>query len=657
MSQFHTHLALVPVVTSDHDSKSPARIGPQNPRLMKSRMLVSNISLEEGELQTMQLVNRVCFDSQGKPNDTEDQRNGGLRVIPPYTISGAKNMLVAVGCDTYVRFVGSRDDQNYTTGCLSQCQYNISSNVIDKSDSCSGMGCCETKIPPLMHNMSLTVFSFRQHEPVWNFNPCGYAFVVQRTNFTFSNTSFQQLRNTTRLPLVLNWQIGDESCEKATKNKETFACKGNSDCHNTTSSGYICRCKDGYKGNPYLEDSCQDIDECALNKTICENGKCINKDGNYTCECDSGYHNLNNTTCIKVPNAKRLKISLGVSLSFSVLVVAILWIYREQRKSHLKKLEQKYFDANGGALLEKKMARSGKTATYFTEKQVKDTTNNYDEGKKIGEGRYGIVYKGILDNQVVAIKKSTVSAPIDPNQNTDPVDQKQITPHNRFVNEMTALYQINHTYVVRLLGCCLQTPTPILVYEFMHKGTLYENIHGKNGEKPSPPLTFSQRLKIAAETAEALTYLHHSAVQRFIHRDVKTANILLDKNLTAKLSGFGASTLVLGDENETSTLAYEKERRDDVYSFGLVLVELLTGLKAEEKQVKLFVRSVKGSALRQTLDEEILEKCSDEVIKKAAELTIKCLNSKGEERPSMKDVLGELGELQKLLGTMPQHPT
>lgn len=335
-----------------------------------------------------------------------------------------------------------------------------------------------------------------------------------------------------------------------------------------------------------------------------------------------------------------------MSLGFSVLVVAIFWIYRKQRKSHVEKLKQKYFDANGGALLEKKMSGSGKTAKFFTENDIKATTNNYHKVKIVGKGRHGIVYKGILDKQVVAIK---VSAPIDPNQNTD--------VQNQFVKEMTALYQINHTHVVRLIGCCLETPIPILVYEFMCKGTLYENIHGKNGEKPSPPLKLQQRLKIAAETADALAYLHHSAVPRFIHRDVKTANILLDKNLTAKLSGFGASTLVLGDENETSTLAYEKEKSDDVYSFGLVLVELLTSLKAEEKEVKLFVRSVEGSTLRQTLDEEILEKCSDEVITKAADLTKKCLNSRGEERPSMKDVLGELQELQKLLGTMPQHPS
>ncbi|XP_016648592.1 PREDICTED: wall-associated receptor kinase 2-like [Prunus mume] len=650
------------------------------PRLMKSRMLVSNISLEEGELQTMQLVNRVCFDSQGDQTGTEDQSVGGLTVIPPYTISGAKNMLVAVGCDTYVRLVGSRDDQNYTTGCFSQCQNNISSNAIDKNDPCSGMGCCETKIPPLMHNLSLTVLSFRQHEPVWDFNPCSYAFVVGRGNFTFSNTSFQQLRNTTRLPLVLDWKIGDESCENA-KKSNNYACKGNSDCHNTTSSGYICRCKDGYKGNPYLEDSCQDIDECALNATLCENGKCINKVGNYTCECNSGYHNLDDITCIKAPNTKPLKISLGVSLSFSVLVVAILWKYRKSRKKKEEYLRRKYFEENGGERLKEKL---GDKARIFTESEIKEATNNYAVRNEIGRGTHGIVYRGVLDRKDVAIRKSRVSAPTDhqnqsnsaptdQNQNTEaPTDQKEITPQEQFVNEMTVLYQINHNNVVRFVGCCLETKPPILVYKFIRNGSLHTRIHGKEGEKPPPPLPLATRLNIAAETAGALAYLHHDGSNKIIHGDVKTANILLDENLTPKLSDFGASRLLVPeDENQKSTLVHDSDgyvdpeyldskskkpltEKSDVYSFGVVLAELLTGRKAEENLAKDFVDSVEKDTLGQILDGKIVEEHLDEEVRKAADLAKRCLKSSGEERPFMRQVAPEL---QLLVLTMALRPS
>ncbi|CAL9015997.1 unnamed protein product [Prunus brigantina] len=638
------------------------------PRLMKSRMLVSHISLEEGELQTMQLVNRVCFDSKGNPNDTEDQSKGGLSVIPPYTISGAKNMLVAVGCDTYVRLVGGRDDQNYTTGCFSQCQNNISSNAIDKNDPCSGMGCCETKIPPLMHNLSLTVLSFRQHEPVWDFNPCGYAFVVGKGNFTFSNTSFQQLHNTTRLPIVLDWKIGDGSCENAKKNNN-YACKGNSDCHNTNSSGYICRCKDGYKGNPYLEDSCQDIDECALNATLCEHGKCINKDGNYTCECDSGYQIVDNIKCIKVPNAKRLKISLGVSLSFSVLVVAILWKYRNSKKKKEEYLRRKYFKENGGERLKEKL---GDKARIFTESEIKEATNNYAKRNEIGSGRHGIVYRGVLDRKDVAIKKSRDSVPIDDqNQSTDTAptsqnqntaaqtDQKETTPQDQFVNEMTVLYKINHNNVVRFVGCCLETKPPILVYKFIRNGSLHTHIHGKEGEKPPPPLPLATRLNIAAETAGALAYLHHDGSNKIIHGDVKTANILLDENLTPKLSDFGASRLLVPeDENQKSTLVHDSDgyvdpeyldskskkpltEKSDVYSFGVVLAELLTGRKAEENLAKDFLD-----------DKIVVGHLDEEIVRKVADLAKRCLKPRGEERPFMKQVAPEL---QLLVLTMAVH--
>ncbi|PQP98903.1 wall-associated receptor kinase 2 [Prunus yedoensis var. nudiflora] len=284
-----------------------------NPQLMESRVYVTDISLEDGELQTMQLIQRDCYDSQGKPNDTEDQSKGGLSVTPPYTISGAKNILVAVGCDTNAQLVGSRDNQTYTTGCISKCDNNPGgyADSVDKNDTFSGMGCCRTKIHPLMNSLTLKVASYKNHTEVHDFKPCGYAFVLKMDYSTFNKTSFQDLHETHRLPLVLDWQIREESCAFARQNNKTYACKGNNSICKDKPSGYICLCKPGFQGNPYLPDSCKDIDECALNSTLCNHGKCKNKEGNYTCVCDSGYKNLDDITCIKVSSAKPLKISLG----------------------------------------------------------------------------------------------------------------------------------------------------------------------------------------------------------------------------------------------------------------------------------------------------------------------------------------------------------
>ncbi|KAL6290826.1 hypothetical protein ACE6H2_008336 [Prunus campanulata] len=161
------------------------------------------------------------------------------------------------------------------------------------------------------------------------------------------------------------------------------------------------------------------------------------------------------------------------------------------------------------------------TSRIFTEEELKKATQNYNASTRIGEGGNGIVYKGILpDKTVVAIKKYKIHT---------------TSMSTNSVNEVLILYQIRHRNIVKLLGCCLETKTILTVYEFIDNGTLYEHIHNEGkGEK----LSFELRLKIAAEIAEALSYLHLMSI---VHRDVNTSNILLDQNYTAKVSHFGAS--------------------------------------------------------------------------------------------------------------------
>ncbi|KAH0979830.1 hypothetical protein GBA52_007007 [Prunus armeniaca] len=210
----------------------------------------------------------------------------------------------------------------------------------------------------------------------------------------------------------------------------------------------------------------------------------------------------------------------------------------------------------------------------FTEKELKKATQNYNASARIGEGGYGIVYKGILpDKTVVAIKKSKMHAP---------------AMSVNSVNEAFILSQINHRNIVQLLGCCLEAKMNLMVYEFIDNGTLYEHIHNEGkGEK----LSFELRLKIAAEIAAALSYVHSMSI---IHRDVKTANILLNRNYTAKVSDFGGSKLLHEDQDSVSTLVQGTvgyldpeylmsttlTEKSDVYSFGVVLLELLTSRRA-----------------------------------------------------------------------------
>ncbi|XP_021802309.1 wall-associated receptor kinase 2-like, partial [Prunus avium] len=550
---------------------------PPTAYLMQGNLPVTDISLEEGEIQVKQFVARDCYDKQGVRTNSLDPQLW----VSPYTISSTKNKFVAVGCDTYALFKGyGADEERFFTGCMSLCDSLDSA----EKDSCSGIGCCQTSIPSGLKNQTLELSSYYNHTFIKGSNPCGYAFVVQEGQFNFSpETSFQQLKSNNMLPMILNWEIGNESCRAAQKSVD-YPCHNKTKCvdRNTNktsaSSGYFCQCLPGYQGNPYLPDGCQDIDECALNPNLCNNGVCKNLAGNYSCSCNSGYKNQDAITCIKSASAISLKITLGVCLSFLVLLVLVFSIYCGVNRRKLKKQQEKFFKQIGGLLLRQQLTRynrSIETASIFSKEELKKMTDNYDEKRKIGEGGYGLVYKGILpaDKTEVAIKMSKVSAPI-----TDSLE---------FANEVILLSQINHKNVVKLLGCCLETQTPILVYEFISNGSLYDHLHGKDRKEQ---LSLETRLKIASGTAEALSYLHHSISNPIIHRDVKSMNILLDKNYVAKVADFGASRLVLEDQNQLDTLVqgtigyldpeYLQSNiltdKSDVYSFGVVLAELLT---------------------------------------------------------------------------------
>nr|XP_016455654.1 PREDICTED: wall-associated receptor kinase 5-like [Nicotiana tabacum] len=349
----------------------------------------------------------------------------------------------------------------------------------------------------------------------------------------------------------------------------------------------------------------------------------------------------------------------GTGVGFMSLVVVITWLYFSIKKRKLIKIREKFFQQNGGLLLKHRISTNegGVNATkIFTAEELKKATNNYANERILGRGGNGIVYRGVLhDNRIVAIKRSRF------------VDESQI---DQFINEVLILTQVmNHRNVVRLFGCCLEVEVPLLVYEYVSEGTLYAHIHNQRGG--APWLSWQNRLRIATEIASALAYLHSFASMPIFHRDVKSANILLDNDYTAKVADFGASRLIPLDQTHVATLVqgtlgyldpeyFSTSRlteKSDVYSFGVVLAELLTGLKPiirarNDEDMNLgdyFLMSMNRNILFQILDRHVLREGSLEQLQKMAELVKNCLQLLGEDRPTMKEAAGELEGLQKLI--------
>lgn len=319
----------------------------------------------------------------------------------------------------------------------------------------------------------------------------------------------------------------------------------------------------------------------------------------------------------------------------------------------MKIRKERLFKQNGGLLLQEKLSfiGNGEKAKLFAAEELERATDDYNESRFLGKGGNGTVYKGMLhDGTIVAIKKSKE------------IDRKQV---EQFVNEVLILSQINHRNIVKLIGCCLETETPLLVYEYISNGTLFHHVRKKD---PESSLSWENRLGIACDVAEALAYMHSSASMPIFHRDIKSSNILLDDKFNAKVSDFGTSRLVPENKTHLTTAVqgtfgymdpeyFQSSRfsdKSDVYSYGVTLVELLTGenpfhfAKDEGKNlVASFISLTEENQVGKILDPRVATEARKEDIQAIAELGTRCLRLNGKKRPTMKEVSVELEGIRK----------
>ncbi|XP_076895600.1 wall-associated receptor kinase 2-like [Bidens hawaiensis] len=620
--------------------------------LQSSNIEIYNISDSEFRIRTWPAFR--CYESNGT---MRNEFEWWSRLVSPFTFA-QKNKFTVLGCDDYSLIRGTKET-DFSSGCLGLCG---KAQDVPNDGQCSGSGCCQTSIPKGLDYYNVTLHTFKNHTDVWSFNQCGLAFLGEEGSFVFrgaddlSNPTDVWGRIRATVNVVVDWVIAPDTrgCNEST------ACKENSSCYEVDGGGYRCRCNNGYQGNPYLDPGCQDINECEDPQTNPCYGNCLNTPGSYNCTCplgSSGDAKIANGCQLPIGRSKFSSTTFIIAMVFGPLAIvsSILAILYGIRRKKLMKLREKFFEQNGGVLLQQKINSQGSHAamTLFSIAQLRRATNNYSQDNIIGRGGYGVVYKGVLyDKRVVAIKKSKI---VDGNQ------------AEQFVNEVLILTQIIHRNVVNLLGCCLEEEVPVLVYEFISNNTLFHHIHSKSGGMSW--LSWENRLRVAVEVAGALAYLHSETIMPIIHRDIKSTNILLDDNYNAKISDFGASRLVPLDHEQVTTLIqgtlgyldpeyYNTSQltdKSDVYSFGVVLAELITGKKpigvdrsnAEKNLATYFVNSVTENHLYEVVEQRVLREGSLEQIQAIGDLVKRCLNPHGRDRPTMKEVVVELDNLRK----------
>ncbi|KAK9050755.1 hypothetical protein SSX86_030275 [Deinandra increscens subsp. villosa] len=297
----------------------------------------------------------------------------------------------------------------------------------------------------------------------------------------------------------------------------------------------------------------------------------------------------------------------------------------------------------------------------FSFNVLKTATRNFRPDSVPGEGGFGLVFKGWIDEQSLTAAKPGTGTVIAVKR----LNQEGVQGHQEWLTEINYLGQLYHPNLVPLIGYCLEDDHRLLVYEFMYRGSLENHLFRRSSY--FQPLSWNLRIKAALGAAKGLAYLH-SPEARVIYRDLKCSNILIDSDYNAKLSDFGlakdgpmdgkshVSTRVMGTYGyaapEYMATGHLTER-SDIYSFGVVLLEILTGRRCIDKKrpsnehvLVDFAKPYLTSKRRilHIMDPRTDGQYSSDVAMRAAILAMKCLSIQPDE---LVKVLEQLQELHK----------
>ncbi|KAK2406277.1 putative LRR receptor serine/threonine-protein kinase [Trifolium repens] len=336
---------------------------------------------------------------------------------------------------------------------------------------------------------------------------------------------------------------------------------------------------------------------------------------------------------------KSSHVPLIASISAIIVVILLIslgfWIFRRQKVTSTTSKKRGSLESNHQA---------------FSYTEILNITDNFKT--IIGEGGFGKVYLGVLQNRnQVAVKILSPSS---------------MQGYKEFQSEAQLLMIVHHRNLVSLIGYCDEDEIKALLYEYMANGNLQQHLSVKN----TNILKWSERLNIAVDSAHGLDYLHNGCKPPIMHRDLKPSNILLDENMHAKIADFGLSR-VFGDDIDShistrpaGTFGYvdpeyqrtgNTNKKNDVYSFGIVLFVLITGrqaiVRAAGQNIHILewvIPIIEAGDIQNVVDSKLEGEFSIDSARKVIEIAMSCTSPKAVERPDISQILAELKECLSL---------
>ncbi|XP_057797617.1 probable LRR receptor-like serine/threonine-protein kinase At5g45780 [Salvia miltiorrhiza] len=328
----------------------------------------------------------------------------------------------------------------------------------------------------------------------------------------------------------------------------------------------------------------------------------------------------------------------GVSCAFLVSILLLLcWVHLYRSRILYTSYVQQDYEFNIGQL------------KRFSLRELQTATSNFNPKNVLGQGGFGVVYRGILPNKtVVAVKR---------------LKDPSFTGEVQFQTEVEMIGLALHRNLLRLYGFCMTTEEKLLVYPYMPNGSVADRLRDPAQEKPS--LDWGKRMHVALGASRGLLYLHEQCNPKIIHRDVKAANILLDESFEAVVGDFGLAKLLDPRDSHVTTAVRgtvghiapeylstgQSSDKTDVFGFGILLLELITGQKAldaanasngqvQRGMILDWVRTLYAEKKLEELIDKNLKGCFDsDELEKAVELALQCTQSHPDLRPKMSQVL------------------